>query len=144
MDVPFIRGQESVFKIFLDGEEIVLNAKSWNAKANVTKIADGVNGEDRDRLDRCVNYFEITVDCFQRDTKLLEAALKDIANDDTAVTPLDKGGGIRIKVRDGSRKAFLCKEIIWDDFDIVASGRADRTMAKLNFRCRYFEAVRSA
>lgn len=143
-DVPFILGIQSVFKFFIDGKEIILNAKSWSVKANVTKIADGVNGEERDRLDRTVNYFEITADCYQRNTDLLEAAINDIVNDDQSVTPLEKAGGCRLKIRDGSRKAFLCKEIILDDFDINASGRSDRTMVKLNFRCRYFESVRSA
>lgn len=142
-DVPFFRGQESVFRFFFDGAEVLLNAKSWDVKVNVTKIADGVNGEDRDRLDRTVNYFEITADCFQRDTKLLEAALADIDNDDQSVTPLDKGGGVRIKIRDGSKKAFLCKEMNWDDFNVTASGRSDRTMCKVSFRCRYFDVVPS-
>lgn len=143
-DIPFFRGQESVFKFFLNGTEVVLNTKSFDVKANVTKIADGVNGEIRDRLDRCVNYFEITCDCFQRDTKLIEALLSDIDNDDTEVTPLDKGGGVRIKVRDGTRKAFICKEIQTDDFNIVNSGRPDRVMAKLSFRCRFFNLATSS
>lgn len=143
-EIPFLKGQQSVFKFFVDGTEILLNAKSWNVKVNVTKIADGVNGEDRDRLDRVVNYFEISADCFQRDTKLLEAALKDIQNDDTSVTPLLKAGGVRLKILDGSRKAFLCKEMLLDDFDFVASGRADRSMAKVTMRCRYFESVKAA
>lgn len=140
-DVPFYRGQESVFKFFLSGTEVVLNTKSWDVKVNVTKIADGVNGENRDRLDRCVNYFEITCDCFQRDVKLLQAALNDINNDDQSVTPLDKGGGVRINVRDGSRAAFICKEMIWDDFNLVDSGRSDRVMNKVSFRCRFFDQV---
>ena len=143
-DIPFVKGQQSVFKFFLDGNEVILNTKSWNCKANVTKIADAVNGEERDRLDRVVNYFEISAECFNRDMKVLDAAIKDIENDDQSVTPLDKVGGVRIKVLDGSRKAYQCKELVLDDFDITASERAPRTMSKLTMRCRYFSAVKSA
>ncbi len=137
-DVTFFKGQQSVFKVFLDGDELVLNSKSWNVKVNVTKIADGVNGEDRDRLDRVVNYFEISADLFQRDVKVLQGFLKDIKNDDASVFGLAKGGGMRIKILDGSRKAFVCKEMTFDDWDFTASARSDRAMLKVSFRCRYF------
>lgn len=142
-DIPLVKGQNSVFKFFLDGNEVILNTKSWNCKANVTKIADAVNGETRDRLDRVVNYFEISAECFNRDMKVLDAILSDIDNDDQSVTPLDKAGGVRIKVNDGSRRAYQCKEIVLDDFDLTASERAPRTMTKLTFRCRFFEKVKS-
>lgn len=142
-DLTFYKGQQAVFRFFFDGTEVVLNSKSWAVKVNVTKIADGVNGEDRDRLDRVTNYFEITADCFQRDVKILQAMLADIANDDQTVPPLDKGGGVRIKLYDGSRKAFVCKEVVWDDFDFGATARADRAMIKVSWRCRYFDEVRS-
>lgn len=142
-DLLFLKGINSVFKFYLDGSEIVLNCKSWDCKVNVTKISDGVNGEDRDRLDRVVNYFEITADCFQRNMDILQAALKDIQNDDSVVPPLDKAGGIRMKIYDGSKKAYLCKEMVWDDFSMNASGRADRTMMKLTMRFRYFTEVKS-
>lgn len=144
MDIPLIKGQNSVFKFFLNGNEVILNTKSFNVKANVTKIADAVNGETRDRLDRVVNYFEISAECFNREMKVLDAALSDIDNDDQSVTPFDKVGGVRIKVNDGSRRAYQCKELVLDDFDITASERAPRTMSKLSFRCRFFEKVKSA
>lgn len=143
-DIPFIKGQQSIFKFFLDGNEVILNSKSWSCKINVTKITDDVNGEDRSRLDRVVNYFEFSVDCYNRDMKILAAALQDINNDDQSVTPLSKAGGVRIKVLDGSRRAYVCKEMIWDDFDISASERAPRTMSKISFRSRYFTEAKSA
>src|ERR1700690_3693041 len=120
-DVSFFKGQQAVFRVFLDSQELILNTKSWNVKVNVTKIADGVNGEDRDRLDRVVNYFEISADAFQRDVLVLQGFLKDIKNDDASVFGLAKGGGMRLKILDGSRKSFQCKEMTFDDWDFSAS-----------------------
>ena len=48
-DTPFFRGKDAVFRLFQDGKEELLNAKTWSVKRNTSDGADGVNGEDRDR-----------------------------------------------------------------------------------------------
>lgn len=143
-DVPFMKGEHCLLQFYFNGAKVILNAKNWNVRVNVTKIADGVGGENRDRLDVSVNYFEFTANCFNRNTALLDAYLADQANNDTGVAPLDKGAGITVKPRDGSKKAYVAKEMCMDDFDLTMGGRVDRVMNQIGFRSRYFTPVQAA
>src|SRR5258708_17864199 len=121
--IDFFAGKDVVLRVFLNGTEVSLNAKTFNVKANVVKSNDGVNGEDRDRLTRYINFFDISANCYQNDAKLLQAMLDDIRNDDSQVSKLAKAAGIRIRVLDGSKAAFVAKELIFDDFDFQSTGR---------------------
>jgi len=143
-DLPFLRGQQAVLRFFSGSSEVVLNAKNWKANPNVTKIADDVCGEDRSRLDRVVNYWEYSADCYTRDMAALDAFLADVANDDTGVAPLDKGAGVRVAPRDGSRKAYVATEVTWDSVDTNAAGRGDRVMITVTFRSRYYKPAKAA
>ena len=62
--VPFLNGKDAKMKIFINGTEMVANAKNWTVTADVTKTADGVNGEDRDRLDSFVNFYTYSATCY--------------------------------------------------------------------------------
>jgi hypothetical protein len=101
-DVPFFRGKDAVFRLFQDGSEKILNAKTWSVKRSTTDGADGVNGEDRDRPYSVTNYHDLSVTCHQRDATMLVALLADQANDDAQTTPLDKSVGISIRIQDGT------------------------------------------
>ncbi len=142
--VDFFAGKDLVLRVFVNGQEVVLNTKTFNVKANVTKANDGINGEDRDRLTRYINFFDISANCYQNDAKLLQALLDDIKNDDSQVAKLAKAAGIRIRVLDGSKAAFVVKELILDDFDFQSTGRTDKAMMNINMRCRYFDPVQAA
>lgn len=142
--IPFVNGKDAKLRLFVNGTEVILTAKTWSVKSNVTKYADGVDGEDRDRLGRVVNYFELAANCFQAGTTQLDAVLADVANDDTQVPPLVKAAGVRLKLIDGTRVSYVAKELILDDFDFNQAGRGDRVMFTLNMRFRYFTKTKSA
>ena len=143
-DTSFFTGQQSVIRFFFNGAELRLNTKSWSVKPDVTKINDSVCGEDADRLDRVVNFWSFEADCLQRDLQIFDAYIADVANDNLAVAPLDKGAGVRFKLRDGTKKVYAGREFVFDESSISASGRSDRTGNKITFRCRYFTSVKSA
>lgn len=143
-DIPFFSGKDAVFRLFLGGPEVVLNAKTWNCKLNATKVADGVNGEDRDRLQTIPNYFEMNSDCFMNNSKLIDAAVSVIANSDAGVAPLQAAGGMRIRILDGSRVSYIATELVLDDWDIRQGGRTDRVMMGLPMRFRYFKKTKAA
>lgn len=140
---PFFSGKDAVLRLFINGKETILNCKSWDANPNVTKVNDGVNGEDRDRLQVIVNYFEFTASCFMDKAQQIPDVLAYYGNNDAQVTPYDAAAAIQFKLLDGSKAAYVAKEVTVDDIKISNSGRTDRVMLSLNFRARYFDAVPS-
>jgi hypothetical protein len=140
-DVPFFRGKDAVFRLFQDGRERILNAKTWSVKRNAATGSDGVNGEDRDRPYSVTNSYDLSVTCYQRDATILIALLDDQANDDAQVTPLDKSVGISIRILDGSRAAFVAKEVTHGAWELNQGGRTEAVMLTVPMTARYFSKV---
>lgn len=138
---PFFSGKDAVLRFFIDGDEVILNAKTWKVTAQGQKAADGVNGEDRARLQFLIDFFELTAECFMNDGKQIDAIQKYIANNDGQLTPFDGAAAIMIRPLDGTKKNFQAKELCWDGFDINNGGRTDRVMFSLQARFRYFEPI---
>ena len=138
---PFFSGKDAVLRLFSNGAEVILNAKTWDCGPDVTKVADGVNGEDRDRLQSITNSYSFTADCYMDDAKQIDAMLAWSSNNDAQVAPYDAAAAISIKVLDGSKKAYLAKEVTIDDHRIKQGGRTERVMITINFRARYFTAL---
>src|SRR5438132_13916469 len=128
MDRLFFRGKDARLRFFLDKREMQLNAKTWSAKANTTKYADDVNGEDRSRPGRIINFWEFQFSGYQRDVVAFNGFLFDIANDDAQVEPLIKSVGILIKMIDGTKAAYLATEVTADDPELNQGGRAEAVM----------------
>jgi hypothetical protein len=142
-DIPFFRGKDAVFRLFQDGRERIVNGKTWSVKRNTTDGADGVNGEDRDRPYSVTNFYDLSVTCYQKDASILLALLEDQANDDAQTVPLDKAVGINIRIQDGSRAAFVAKEVTLGAWELNQGGRADAVMLTIPLRARYFSRVTS-
>lgn len=140
MAVPFLNGLNSSWKFIIGGNSLVLAVKSWDIGRNVTKINDGVCGETRDRLDTLTNYFEITLTCWQTNTKdAVEKFISDHALDDSGVAPTDKSAAIIIKPRDGSKAAYTAKGLVLDDWKLNSGGRTERVMLAVPLRSQTFE-----
>lgn len=138
-----IYGTNARIVYFQDGNKVVLDAKTWSIKPNVTKNADGVNGEERDRLSRILNYWEVSISCYQRDATVLKQWLADQANEDAQAAPLSKSGGFRLYPRDGTSVAFVISDIVWDDFDLNQGGRDQAVMISLNMRAQDVREVQA-
>lgn len=136
---PHWGGRNAVFSFYQDNAKVVLNTKSWSCKPNVTEVADGVCGEDRDRLDSQVNYYELQVEAFLSDLKPVIAMLADTANRDQNVLPLRKQATLSIKPNDGSKVAFAASEVTIGAWELSVAGRTDRAMIKIPLRARYFD-----
>lgn len=143
MDKLFFRGKDVRLRLFIEKQEAQLNAKTWSCKANTTKYADDVNGEDRSRPGRIINFWEFAFSGYQRDVLVLNQFLFDIANDDAQVEPLIKSVGILIKMIDGTKAAYLATEVTIDDPEINQGGRTEAVMLNGGFRARYFKPVKS-
>ena len=139
--VPFIRGQNSVLKVYQDGKPVYLACKTWDIDENAAEIADGVNGEYRDRLDLVVNYFSISTDIFQSDQAVMDMIIAAQEVDDAAGLPLKQIAAIQLQQRDGTRAAYLLQECKFGPFKTTNSSRSDAYMINLKIRARFMKRV---
>ena len=144
MDKLFFRGKDVRLRLFVATKEVQLNAKTWSCKANTTKYADDVNGEDRSRPGRVINFWEFQFSGYQRDVNAFNTFLDDIANDDLDVQPYIKSVGVLVKMIDGTKAAYLATEVTLDDPEMNQGGRAEAVMLSGGFRARYFKPVKAA
>ena len=138
---PTFSGKDAVIRLFINGSEVVLLAKTWEVGPSTTEVADDVNGEPRSRLQTITNHYDGSISCFQNDTKALAALLQNEANDDAEVSPYVKTLGFNFKILDGTRQNFIGRETVLGAWKINQSGRTERVMLAIPFRCRWFKAV---
>jgi hypothetical protein len=139
---PHANGKDATLIFFIDGTPASeFDVKSWEVQRNATDIADGVCGEDRDRLDSITNFYSIDIDCFSRTAKLLDAFLAEQDNDDANAAPTNKTVSLILKPRDGSKKGYNASEVSLGGWRFGAGGRSDRVMTKVPLRARYFKSV---
>lgn len=132
--VPAMTGRHATLVIFQDNAKKSFPFKSWDIKPNVTKHNDGVNGEDRDRLDVTLNYYEITGEMFTVDMEILKAHLAAQAARDAKTVPLDEKGAVRFQPNDGTKISYVLQSLVIDDFNIKNSGRSDKLMTSFSAR----------
>lgn len=132
--VPGMTGRNATLVVFQDNAKLNLPCKTWNIKPNVTKHADGVNGENRDRLDVTLNYYEGTFEMYTTDLEVLTKHLEAQAVRDDFTLPLDQKGAVRFNLNDGTRKSFVLLGMVIDDFDAKNGGRNEKFMVTQSFR----------
>jgi len=142
-NIPFFRGQNVVLKFYQDNKPVYLAAKNWDVEENATEVADGVNGENRDRLDKVTNYYTATVDIFQTDQEVMEAYLKAQQADDDNLLPKRQTGAVQIKHRDGTRASYLLQEVKAGPMKLNNASRQEAVMLNLKLRFRYYKQVPS-
>jgi len=144
MSIPFWKGKDAKVIFFQDGKQIPVDVDSWSVKPNVTDIADGVCGEERDRLDYEINYYDINLECKQQTTDALEAVLDDGDNQDAHVLPLDKSVAFSLKCNDGTNRAFAAGgDVTIGAWDFSAGGRTERNKFTLPLRSQYFKKIKT-
>lgn len=142
-NIPFVRGQNVVFKFYQDNKPVYIPAKVWDVEENATEVADDVGGEDRSRLDKVTNFYSMSIDIFQADQAVVQAYLDSQATDDAAQLPKKQTGALQIKHRDGTRAAYLLQEMKAGPMKLSMSSRTDAYMLNLKVRFRYFKNVPS-
>lgn len=142
-NIPHFRGQNAVLKLFQENRPVYLQCKNWDIEENATEIAEGVNGEKRDRLDKVTNYFSATCDVFQTDQEVLERYMEANAADDAVQLPLKQNGAVQIEHRDGTRAAYLLVGMKVGPFKMSNSGRADAVMLNLKLRFQDMKRIPS-
>jgi hypothetical protein len=133
--LPFMKGQHGRLVVTQNRVRRSFDFKTWSLKPNVTKHNDGVNGEKRDRLDRTLNFYEMSAQAYMKDAEALKAFLEMQEPHDAYTTPYEETGGLRFYPRNGTKQSFILVELIWDDFDLSQGGRSENMMVSFSMRC---------
>lgn len=126
-----------------DGKAVYIAGKSWDVEESAAEVADGVNGEYRDRLDKVTNFYTATVDIFQSDQAAMQMIMDAQDADDAAGLPLNQGAAILIKQRDGVNAAYALQECKFGPWKVTNSSRQEAVMLNLKIRFRYFKRIPS-
>lgn len=143
--IPFLVGANATFRIYISNaagnlEEKLANAKTWRIRKNVTKIQDPVGGEDRDRLNVVVNFYELSSELFMQNGSFWDAVTNYVLNNDQGLAPFQVAGGLKLFVRDGSKKTYILREMVIDDEEVAQGGRDRTMMMTLPARFRYLDS----
>lgn len=139
--IPFMAGKNYQFKFYLDGSLIAIAGGSIDVKKNVTEIAEGVLGEESDRLQTIFNFWELGLTFKMITTEVLEILLKDTDNDASNVQPLSKDFVIIAKPNDGTTKGFTCGEMAIGGWGFNVGERKQLVNFTLPLRARTFKAI---
>lgn len=141
--IPFWSGKDSKLKFFFEDKSLVVDNMEWRVKREGVEAADGVCGEDRDRLQTITNYFSMTVTGKQQKLDAIVAFIEEQTRLDDRVLPKEKAVGILIFPADGTQAAFQCREYTLGLWEFGAKGRTERNDLSVPGRCRYFDSLQT-
>jgi hypothetical protein len=134
-----IFGRDVKLRFYQNNVPVTVKAKSITVEQVAEEVNDGVNGDDRDELQTITNYFRITIEAYKESATVLTALLASTKNDDAGITQLNKGVGLSFFYHDGTKAAFIMKEVTLDAWSLNVGGRTDRVMQTVKARARYFD-----
>lgn len=133
--IPFMKGKDGKLAISQDRVRKTYPTKTYSLKPNVTKHNDGVNGEDRDRLDVTLNFYEGSFQMFMGDAQIIKDFIAAQKARDARTAPLDQQGGVRFYPNDGTKQSFVLVDLLVDEFDFNSGERNAKQMVTVNWRC---------
>lgn len=142
-NAKFFKGENVALKMYQSGKPVTVLGKNFDIEESATEMNDGVNGENRDRLDKVTNYYNISVDLYQNDQEQMEAIIAAQDVDDAAGFALPQSCAVQIQQRDGTRAAYLLQECKFGPFKWASGGRDENTMLNLKIRARYVKKVQA-
>jgi hypothetical protein len=145
---PNIKGKNAklTFQLSQDNgksKNLVIRCTSWELKPNVTEIADGICGEDRDDIDVEINFYEVQFECLVRNTELLSAFLNHQRGRDLKVAMAESAVGILIQPNDGTQAAFQVRKYVLGAWSFGAGGRVERIKVPVPGRALYVDPLPS-
>lgn len=142
-NTPFLSGKDAKLRLFIGSDEVLLNCKSWNLDPDVTEAADGVCGEDRDRLITIVNFFTFSATVYNDRLGVVDSWLAYYDSLDSQTAPPIVTAGCNFRILDGSKKAYAASECTLGKCSLAASDRKERFMVTVGFRGRYFKQTKT-
>lgn len=144
---PFFRGEDVTLRFYQQSggamKNVYIAAKNWEVEEDATEVAEGVGGENRDRLDKVTNYYRGSVDIFQADQEVMNAIIAAQDTDDANQFPLKQNFAVLIKQVGGVSAAYLCQEAKVGPWKKTMSSRQEVVMLGLKFRFRFYKKIQS-
>lgn len=140
-----ISGKDVQLRFFQNNVPRTVRSKSITVEMIGTEVADGVNGEIRDRPQTITNLFRVSLELYMPDKIILDGWLETIANYDLGLPDLNRVIGVKFKLLDGSSAAYkMYGSMTQDPWSLNVSGRTDRVMQSAKYRAQFFDSVQSA
>lgn len=142
---PNVRGENAKLRMFQQEngaiKPVIVPIKNWKVTENATEIAEGVQGENRDRLDKVTNYYDVTFDVYVNDATFINTYI--LAQDalDSNEIPLKQLFSVQFDMVGGGRAAWAMQEAIVGPIDLGMTSRQDPLMVNVKARCRYMKPV---
>jgi len=137
-------GRDAKFKVYINNTPWVIVVRSWRIQEQATEAADGVCGEQRDRLQKITNFFRATFECYDDgSSRTIENLIANQQNEDAQLPdlPLSAGQILTFRGVGGTRKAFTLENCTIGPLDMSSSGRAAAFMHNLSLRAQQFNQV---
>lgn len=137
----FMKGKDSTLVLFVKQIKVAaLDVQEYELGPDVEKIADDVDGEDRSRLDKVINFYNLSLKCFNATgDKMIMLLDYDVTVDTNNQPQVDFG--LQLKEIGGSKRQFGLEECVIDDWKWAGGGRKDRSMLTIPIRGRYYKKL---
>lgn len=140
-------GKNTTFKVYFNNTPWLVITKTWRVTEQAVEATDGINGEQRDRLQKVTQFYRCTFDCYDDgSSNNLQNLITNQLQEDAQLPDLPLSGGLifTYPALAGARKAFVLKNCTMGPLDIGSSGRTTAINSALSFRAQYFAAVAAA
>jgi hypothetical protein len=139
----FWKGKDVKLLISFREAKLIVNHSDMEVTRKGEEIADGVCGEDRDRLDFVTSHFDVSINGWQEKLDAIAAFITEQKAKDARELPKQSSVGILIFPEDGTQAAFQCREYILGEWKMGWGGRKERNKLTMPGRCRYFDALKT-
>lgn len=143
----FVYGKNTKFLVYFNNTPWPVTTKTWGVQEQCVEAADGVNGEDRDRLQKITNYYTCSFECYEDgSSNTLQNLILNQQNEDAQLPPLALSGGLLFTFPGigGVRLGFTLSGCSMGPLDMKSAGRTSAFMHSLKFRAQYFNPVATA
>jgi hypothetical protein len=140
-------GRDTRFLVQFNGGRWPVLVKSWRVQEQAVEAADGVNGEQRDRLQKITQFYKAMFDCYDSGNEnTLSNLIQNQSNEDAQLPDLPVAGGLLFTFRGnrGIRQAFTLKNGTLGPLDMNMGGRTSALNHALSYRFQYFTQIPAA
>lgn len=141
----FVSGKNTSFRLQWNQSVWGIYTKTWSIEEVAVEAEDGVNGEQRDRLQKITKYYRCLFDCYDDgSSQTLQNLIINQTNDDNYNPQLPLAGGVLFNYQNQTRAAFVLNGCSMGPLKVSGPGRTERIMHALSFRAQYFATVPAA
>lgn len=137
----FMNGKGAFLTLYIEDTKFPpLEAESWDLSEEAEEINDGVNGEDRERLDHEIKHYKLSVKCFNSTAEKLKTLLR-YNEDRDAQNQQEATFGLKLRDKSGASDLFALTECDISGWKWASGGMTARGMLDIPIRGRYFQAL---